>query len=205
MSKKILKSIAILGLIFNTLPLNATDNSNGLYIGLDAAFINIGDDTLEVGTYDSDGNNKNTKKYKDATSLSYDFKIGYQHYDKNRIEFTIKDKKIKTDTGDITANTLGINYELGFSSLESKNVLPYVSVGLDVGRAELKNFEFSNKKVDTISAIFGLGIRYNINENVDAKIGYLHSSTGFGDFENEKGDVQGIAQNQLDFGVSYKF
>ena len=56
-----------------------------------------------------------------------------------------------------------------------------------------------------ISSNFGAGIRYNVNEKVDAKIGYLHSSTGFGDFEDEKGDMQGISQDKLEFGLTYKF
>jgi hypothetical protein len=56
-----------------------------------------------------------------------------------------------------------------------------------------------------ISANLGVGIRYKVNKNVDAKVGYLHKSTGFGDFEDEKGDMQGISQDKLEFGVTYKF
>ena len=56
-----------------------------------------------------------------------------------------------------------------------------------------------------ISANLELGIRYCVNQNVDAKIGYLHRSIGFGDFENEKGDIQGISQDKLAFGLNYKF
>ncbi len=205
MSKKALKSIAILGFIFNTLPLTASDNSNGFYMGIDTAFINIGDNTLDITTYDSNGNQKSKKHYKDVTSISYGLKFGYQHFNKNRIELSLNDSKISTDVGNIKGATVGINYEWGFTSLETGNILPYLSVGLNGGRAELSKFEFKNKKADMISSTFGAGIRYNVNENVDAKIGYLHSSTGFGDFENEKGDVQGINQNKLEFGLTYKF
>jgi len=205
MSKQILKSVAILGLIFNTFPLNASDNSNGFYMGVDTAFINIGDDTLDITTYDSDGNKKSKKQYKDVTSISYGLKIGYQHFDKNRIELSVKDTKISTNVGNIKGVTIGINYEWGFTSLETEHVLPYLSIGSDGGRAELSKFKFKDKKSDMASTNFGVGIRYNVNKNVDAKIGYLHSNTVFGDFENEKGDVQGISQDKLEFGVTYKF
>ncbi len=205
MSTKILKSVAILGLIFNTLPLMASENSNGFYLGMDTSFINMGDDTLDITTYDSDGNKKSKNSYKDVTSISYAFKIGYQHFDKNRVEISVKDNKISTDVGNIMGTTFGINYEWGFTSFETEHVLPYLLVGFDGGRADLSKFEFKDKKVDMVSANLGIGIRYNVNENVDAKIGYLHSSTGFGDFENEKGDVQGINQDKVEFGLTYKF
>ena len=205
MSKQLLKSIAIMGLIFNTLPLNASDNSNGFYMGVDTAFINIGDDTLDITTYDSDGNKKSKKRYKDVTSISYGLKVGYQHFDKNRIELSVKDNKISTDEGNIKGATIGINYEWGFTSLETGHILPYLSIGFDGGRAELSKFKFKDKKVDMASSSLGIGIRYDVNENFDAKIGYLHKDTGFGDFENEKGDIQGISQDKLEFGVSYKF
>ena len=205
MSKKILKSIAILGLVFNTLPLNASDNSNGFYMGVDTAFINMGDDELDITTYDSDGNQKSKKHYKDVTSISYGLKFGYQHFDRNRIEVSLNDSKISTDVGNIKGVTIGINYEWGFTSFETENILPYLSIGFDGGRAELSKFKFKDKKSDMVSANFGLGIHYDVNENVDAKIGYLHRNTGFGDFEDEKGDIQGISQDKLEFGVTYKF
>ena len=205
MSKQLLKSIAIMGLIFNTLPLNATDNSNGFYMGLDTAFINIGDDTLDITTYDSDGNQKSKKHYKDVTSISYGLKFGYQHFDRNRIELSLNDSKISTDVGNIKGVTIGINYEWGFTSFQTEHVLPYLSIGFDGGRAELSKFKFKDKKADMVSANFGLGIRYDVNENIDAKIGYLHRNIGFGDFENEKGDIQGITQDKLEFGLTYKF
>ena len=205
MSKKILKSVAILGLILNTYSLNATDNSNGFYIGVDTAFINMGDDTLDITTYDSDGDKKSKKHYKDVTSISYGLKVGYQHFDKNRVEVSVKDNKISTDVGNIRGVTIGINYEWGFTSFETENILPYLSIGFDGGRAELSKFKFKDKKSDMVSANLGVGIRYKVNKNVDAKIGYLHKSTGFGDFEDEKGDMQGISQDKLEFGVTYKF
>ena len=205
MSKKILKSVAILGLILNTYSLNATDNSNGFYIGVDTAFINMGDDTLDITTYDSDGDKKSKKHYKDVTSISYGLKFGYQHFDRNRVEVSLNDSKISTDVGNIRGVTIGINYEWGFTSFETENILPYLSIGFDGGRAELSKFKFKDKKSDMVSANFGLGIHYDVNENVDAKIGYLHRNTGFGDFEDEKGDIQGISQDKLEFGVTYKF
>ena len=205
MRKRVLKLVTILGLGISTLPLSASDSSDGFYVGMDTAFINIGDDTLDITTYDSDGNKKSKESFKDVTSISYGFKVGYQHFDKNRVEISVKENKINTNAGDIKTSTIGINYEWGFTSFESSNVLPYLSIGLDGGRAELSKFHFKDKKVDMISANLGLGIRYCINQNVDAKIGYLHRSIGFGDFENEKGDIQGISQDKLAFGLNYKF
>ena len=204
MSQKLLKSMVIVTLATSSYLL-AESSSNGLYIGLDAAFINIGDDTLDITTYDSNENQKSKKHYRDVTSINYGFKLGYQHFDKNRVEVVINDKKINTDVGDITATTFGINYEWGFTSFSSGNVLPYLLLGVDAGQAKFNNFKLADKTVDTFGVNLGLGIRYNINENVDAKIGYIHNSTAFGNFENDKGDITAINQNKIDFGFTYKF
>ena len=204
MSKKLLKSMVIISLV-TTSYLSAETSSNGVYIGLDTAFINIGNDTLDITTYDSDENQKSKKHYRDVTSINYGFKLGYQHFDKNRVEILINDKKINTDVGDITATTFGVNYEWGFTSFSSGNVLPYLLVGVDAGQAKFNNFELADKEVDTFGVKLGLGIRYNVNENIDAKIGYIHSSTAFGDFENDKGDITAINQDKVDFGITYKF
>ena len=204
MNRKLLKLI-VLTTLATTSYLSAETNSNGFYIGVDAAFINIGKDTLDITVYDSNENQKSKKQYRDVTSINYGFKVGYQHFDKNRVEILINDKKINTDVGDITAITLGANYEWGFTSFSSENVLPYLLVGVDAGQAKFNNFELADKEVDTFGINFGLGIRYHVNENIDAKIGYIHSSTAFGDFEDDKGDITAINQDKVDFGITYKF
>ena len=204
MNQKLLKSIVILTLTTSNY-LSAETSSNGFYIGLDTAFINMGKDTIDITTYDSDENQKSKKIYRDVTSINYGFKVGYQHFDKNRVEILINDKKINTDVGDITATTVGLNYEWGFTSFSSGNVLPYFLVGVDAGEAKFNDFELADKTVDTFGLNLGLGIRYHVNENIDAKIGYIHSSTAFGDFEDDKGDITAINQDKVDFGITYKF
>jgi len=206
MNQKLLKSIVLTTLLTSSYVVAQT-NSNGFYIGLDTAFINMGDDTLNIRVNDSDGNFKSEKKYRDVTSINYGFKFGYQHFNQNRVELLIKDKKISTDEGNIRGTSLGINYEWGFSSFESENILPYISLGVDVGQAKFEKFDLAinDKEVDAVGFNLGIGIHYAINENVDAKIGYIHSNTVFGDFENDKGDITDIAQDKVEFGFSYKF
>ena len=53
MNKKILKLTVILGLIINVNYLNASDNSDGFYMGIDTSFINIGDEIEIVGIKDT--------------------------------------------------------------------------------------------------------------------------------------------------------
>ncbi|MDQ7047243.1 MAG: outer membrane beta-barrel protein [Sulfurovum sp.] len=204
MRKKLFKTI-LLGSLVTCTYLSANLNDDGWYVGIDAGFINIGDDTIDITTYDSDGNKKNTQHYKDTTSLSYRFKIGYQHFNKNRIELLFKNEKIKTNVENVTINGFGINYEWGLTCLESGNILPYTLIGFDFGRAKFKKLDISNKTVDTFGLNFGLGIRYKINENFDTNIGYLHSNTAFGDFKNDKGDITAISQDKVNLGITYKF
>jgi len=205
MNRKTLQHIAMITLLSGTL--NATENSNGFYLGLDTSFINMGDDTIDIRVHDSKGNQKSKKTYKDVTSINYGLKAGYQHFDKNRVEIQIKNQKISTDVGNMEGLTIGINYEWAFTSLESTNILPYISAGFEGGGAKFKKFDLAinDKEVDAFGVNFGLGIRYNINEHVDAKIGYIHSNIAFGDFDNDKGDVTDIAQDKVDFGFAYRF
>jgi len=205
MNRKTLQHIAIITLLSSTL--NATENSNEFYLGLDTSFINMGDDTIDIRVRDSNDNQKSKKTYKDVTSINYGLKAGYQHFDKNRVEIQIKNQKISTDVGNMEGATIGINYEWAFTSWESGNILPYISAGFEGGKAKFKKFDLAinDKEVDAFGVNFGLGIRYNINEHVDAKIGYIHSNTAFGDFDNDKGDVTDIAQDKVNFGFAYRF
>ena len=80
MKQKLLKQIGIGAILFTT-SLSATQNSNGFYLGLDTAFINMGDDTLDIRVQDNNAKIKNKKEYADVTSITYGYKIGYQHFD----------------------------------------------------------------------------------------------------------------------------
>jgi len=162
---------------------------------------------MEIRVSDSDGKQKSKKEYKDVTSINYGLKAGYQHFDKNRVEIQVKNQKISTDVGNMEGATIGINYEWAFTSWESGNILPYISAGFEGGKAKFKKFDLAinDKEVDAFGINFGLGIRYNINEHVDAKIGYIHSNIAFGDFDNDKGDITDIAQDKVDFGFAYRF
>ncbi len=206
MKRKILSYITISTLLTSPLMASESCNTDGFYLGLDTAFINIGNDTVDIRVHDSDGNLKSKKTYKDVTSINYGFKVGYQHFNKNRVELILKNQKISTDVGNMTGAMIGINYEWAFTSWESGNILPYISGGFYGGKAKFKKFDLAinDKEVDAFGVNLGLGMRYHINENIDAKIGYLHSSTGFGDFENDKGDVTDIAQDKVEFGFSYR-
>lgn len=205
MKNKLVKIVFITALLTTCSNANENANSDGFYVGIDTSFINIGDDNLNITTYNSSGDEKSEKKAKDITSIAYAYAIGYQHYNKNRVEIFIKDNKINTNTGDILTVTLGVNYEWGFSSYENNNITPYILGGFGVGRTKLKNFEEPNKELDTFGINLGFGIRYSISKNIDAKLGYIHSNTAFGNFDKEKEDIIAIAQDKVAFGITYRF
>jgi len=175
-------------------------NENGFYVGIDTTIANFGDQFLKVTNKD-----KSIKTYKDIESVHCDLKIGYQHYDGNRVELYYRNNQIDTKAGDITTETFGINYEWAFSSLSSQAVTPYLLIGIGGGKASSKKI----KAIDNAEAgegSLGIGIHYQYNQNVDLQLGYTATSTGFDNFDNKTVDeTSTIDQDKVVLGISYKF
>jgi len=175
-------------------------NSDGFYVGTDASIMLFGDDDLEI-TY-KDGTKKN---HKDINSFHYNMKIGYQHFNNNRLEFYYRKNKLDNSKEEIKTKTFGINYEWAFSSLATETIIPYALIGIGGGEVSSSNIKaLDNAEVG--EANLGVGIHYQFNENMDFQVGYTFTSTGFDNFDNKTTDeTSTIDQNKVVVGVAYKF
>jgi len=188
---------AILIALFSTL---SQANSDGIYIGVDSTVISFGKESLKVTNKD-----KTIKTYKDVESSHCNIQIGYQHSENNRVELYFRDRKLDTKVGDISTKTFGINYEWAFSSLSSGKVIPYALIGAGAGEVSSSKLKHLDK-ADVIEINFGAGIHYQFNPNIDLKIGYNHTDTAFGDFDDKNTDkMSEIGQDSIVLGIAYKF
>jgi len=175
-------------------------NNNGFYIGADTSIASFGDQSLKITNKD-----KSTKTYKDIESSHCNIKVGYQHFKGNRVELYYRNNNLDTKAGDITTQTLGINYEWAFSSLSSDTITPYLSVGFGGGEASSKKIK-SIDKAEVGEGSLGIGIHYQYNQNVDFQLGYTATSTGFDNFDDKTIDeTSTIDQDKVMLGLSYKF
>ena len=175
-------------------------NSDGFYMGADFTLASFGDQSLKITN-----NDKSTTNYKNIDTSHGAIKVGYQHFDGNRVEIYYKNNTIDTKAGDITSETVGINYEWALSSLASETITPYILVGLGGGEA-------TSKKIKAIDGAevgegsLGVGIHYQYNENLDFQLGYLVTGTGFDKFDDKNVDeTSNIDQDKIILGLSYKF
>lgn len=175
-------------------------NDNGFYVGANAAFITLGDDSMNV-----EHKGKTQTTYHKISSLNYGVKIGYQHFEGNRVELYFRQNNLDSKEGDISTQTMGINYEWAFSSFASENLLPYTSVGVGFGKASSSDL----KDIDDVGVgevTFGLGAHYQYAENVDFQVGYQYIKTGFTGSDDKKiANDPEIGQNNIIVGMNYKF
>jgi len=175
-------------------------NSDGFYIGAETSIISFGKESLEVTK-----KNKSKKTYKDVESTHCNIQVGYQHFDNNRVELYYRNRNLETKVGDISAKTFGVNYEWGFSSIATEKIMPYALIGVGTGESTSSKVKHIDK-ADVIEVNFGAGIHYQYNENIDLKVGYNHTDTAFGDFDDKETDeMSDIGQDSIVLGVTYKF
>ncbi len=175
-------------------------NSDGLYIGVDTSIVSFEKETLKVTNKD-----KSTKTYKDVESTHCSIQVGYQHFDNNRVELYFRDRTLDTKVGDISSKTFGLNYEWGFSSISTEKIMPYALIGVGAGESSSSKLKHLDK-ADVIEVNFGAGIHYQFNQNIDLKVGYSHTDTAFGDFDDKETDeMSDIAQDSIVLGLAYKF
>jgi len=190
------KSIILLALMASY----AQANSNGVYVGLDASLITLGEDSMNVEKKD-----KSRETYHEISGSSYNLKVGYQHFDGNRVELYYRHHELDAKEGDFSTESIGLNYEWGFSSLASEKWMPYVAVGFGAGEvssSKLKSIDNS----DMAEATLGFGVRYQFTKNIDGQVGYKYTSTVIDNFQDETTDeISEIGQNNIMFAVNYKF
>jgi len=175
-------------------------NSNGFYIGADTTIVNFGKEDLTITNKD-----KSEKKYKDIDASHCNIKVGYQHFDKNRIEFYYRNNQLDSKGGNIETKTFGINYEWAFSSLATETITPYLLIGIGGGEATSKK-RTEVDKAEVGEGNLGVGIHYQVTPNTDIQLGYTITSTGFDNFDNDTTDkTSTIDQNKIILGVAYKF
>jgi len=175
-------------------------NSDGFYIGAETTIAGFGDESLKVTNKD-----KTTTTYKDIEYGHCNIKVGYQHFQGNRVEFYYRYNNLDPKVGDITTKTFGINYEWALSSLSTEKVVPYILIGFGGGKASSSKVK-SIDKAEVGEGNLGFGVRYQFNQNIDMQVGYKHTATGFDKFDNDTTDkTSTIDQNSMMLGVAYKF
>ncbi len=176
------------------------NSEDGFYVGFDSTVANLGDESIKITNKD-----KSTKNYKEIDYDHCNIKVGYQHFQGNRIEFYYRHNNLNAKEGDITTKTYGFNYEWAFSSLGSDTIVPYILIGIGGGKVSSSKIK-SIDKAEAGEANLGIGIHYKFNKNIDMQMGYSLTSTGFDKFDNKTtDDTSVIDQNQLLLGLSYKF
>jgi hypothetical protein len=79
-------------------------NSDGIYIGVGSSIIDIGDDSMKVENKD-----KSKSTYHNISGPFHSIKVGYQHFDKNRVELYFRGHKLEAKEGDFDTKSIGIN------------------------------------------------------------------------------------------------
>ena len=195
-SKKLLQSVILTSLLVTT----TQANSDGVYIGIESSAITFGKDSLKITNKD-----KSSITHKEIKNTHYNIKIGYQHFKNNRVEVYYRNNNIDTLLGELSQDIYGINYEWAFSCLTKNHVTPYLLLGIGGGEVTSKKLK-NLYKSEIGEGNFGLGIHYQLNENIDVQVAYNYIATGFDKFDNKTTDKTSImGQDSFILGLSYKF
>ena len=210
-------SLLIITAIF-TASLQASPRENGFYVGLSTACCSGASDYFETtADINASGNHVNIKEkpYRNSTIWPLELKIGYKHYNNNRLELFRRNTDIDVDDGDkgtITSKVIGINYEWGFTSLSSKNkkFLPFASLGYGWGNASTRSNQLSLKRSDSHELDLAVGVHYQLGKHFDTTLGLYHRDIilledGTQRNVNHVFTDGDIAATTLNAGISYHF
>lgn len=188
---------------------NANSRDDGFYIGLSTSFFGFGGDS-----YTEDPRLQNKIIY-DADDFQTTFKVGYQHFKKNRIEIYARENDIEahvgstaTKAGDISTKTFGVNYEWGIASAKNVNqkMMPFISLGYGRGTAKSTSTTLLLKKATVNEFEAKIGLRYQLGNNFDVNLNYSHKFIDFLDVKNSSGVVGAdTSLNTLGVGINYHF
>lgn len=218
MKKQNLLKLLVLLTTTSTATTNAIANprDNGIYIGINSSFLEFSADYFETSADRSaQGSllNKTTKVFRDGGVGSQEIKLGYKHFNKNRVEIFRRSSEISAGNPEeiITSNTVGVNYEWGLASLASANkkVLPFISIGASSGTAKSSSNRLKLKEADAVELEAAIGIHYQLSKHFDTTLGIQHRKSVFltdtpVDSTNlfTDGDIDSTS---LNIGVSYHF
>ena len=162
---------------------------------------------LSLGVGSGEASSDKLKKVDDTDVIELHIGFG-MHYQVNENIYALFGYAHDTIIFDDRKDNENKNYEFGFASLSSgSKLLPYLSLGVGSGKASSDKL----KKVDDTNVIefdMGLGIHYQVNENIYAMFAYGHDMIIFDDVKdstNANYEISNTATNTLKVGVSYHF
>ena len=91
-----------------------------------SSILDVGDDSLKI-----ENKEKIKSTYHYISGPFHSIKVGYQHFDRNRVKLYFKGHQIEEKEGDFNTKSVGLHYKWSFTSLASKKLMPYVSLGLN--------------------------------------------------------------------------
>jgi len=167
--KKILMGLAILATQLYSVDteLNMGREVDSWYIGADVGLIDF-DGSLEV---DRGSGFRNINSNKDIKSSPLRLKWGFLQEQDNRLEFYYKNDSVDVNQELFSTDTVGVKSEWGFSSLSTKNMLPYFALGFGLGKSSSSYREGEDGKVFNNGVVIeldlNLGLHYKIYEKID--------------------------------------
>ncbi len=179
------KSLTLGVIMASTLTIYASPRDNGVYVGLNTSVIQFSADYFEE-TSDISANgtllNETETVYRNGDVGSEEIKLGYKHWNKNRVEIFRRSSEIEVgfiNAPRITSKAVGINYEWGLASLASANkkVLPFISLGVASGRAKTKSTQLKIKNADVLELEASFGVHYQLSKHFDTTLGLQHKQT----------------------------
>ena len=121
------------------------------------------------------------------------------------MELYYQHHELDAKEGDFSTESIGVNYEWGFSSIASDKWIPYVCVGFGAGKTSSSKLK-SIDKADMAEGALGLGVRYQFTKNMDGQVGYKYTQIVIDSFnDKDTDDVSKIGQNNVIFALNYKF
>lgn len=194
----------------------ASPRDNGFYVGLNSSFLEFSADYFETSadrTSSSGHINQTTKVFRDGGVGSEEFKLGYKHFNKNRVEIFRRRSEITVGNPEeeITSNTVGVNYEWGLASLASvnKKMLPFISLGAASGTAKINSDTIKLKEADAVELEASIGIHYQLGKHFDTTFAIQHrASILLDDIPVNSTNIftdGDIDSTSLNIGVSYHF
>ena len=166
--------------------------NDGIYIGGSLSLPNINKDIGSIQITDS-----GTTKYKNIEHKHYDVKIGYQ-FSLGRAELYYRKNTLDIQGDDLSTKTYGLNLEIDVDSFASGALIPYVSIGGGMGKVSSNKKSIDKGKLNELNA--GVGVHYQVDENIDLQLGYAYSKMYFKDDE-----ISDTDQHSLIVGANYKF
>ena len=201
--KKVISLIGLVGSLYAT-DVNYADS---VYVGADGGFLSFGGDSLNIETIDK-GTSTEKKTFSDVSGTPLSLKVGFQHFNGNRVEVYAKYNDIDTSGGTISTDSYGVNYLWGFSSLsDNGKLMPYILVGGGTGTADSSKIkQMDNNDVTEIN--LGIGMHYQFNKSLYGSFSYINNTMIFDnvkDSSNKNLDVSDVTTNTLHVGLSYHF